>query len=524
MWVNKWLRQLIVLVIFLFLIIALENRQVVQTISDFGNEQRLTVLIPQPCTTLDPAKVTDRQSAMIINNIYEGLVKYQPQSTDIEPALATKWEVKEKGKEWIFSLRRDVKFHDDTPFNAQAVKASVERVMVNKQTMPYAEMAFGMVDKIEILDDYTVKFILKYPYAPFLHNLAMPWAAPMVSPTAVANFGADFGTHPVGTGPYRLEKWQPDGTLILAANEKYWQRSPQTKQVHIKVEANAEQRYQQLATGKADIITNAPLDQVAKAEQQRLTVVQQPNLSINYLGFYNNKPPFDSSRIRRAVLMSLDRPQLIKDLYNNRFASAESYIPPNMLGHSDKLTQYPYNPTAAKELLQQNGYPDGMTITLITYQQPMPYNSVGGEALALAIKKQLVDMGITVNIKAYPWSEYKAALKQQQGHCFLYGWTSDNGDPDNILYPLLTSPQIDRGLNVTRYSNPQVDRMLASAQQVTDRKSRQTIYYHTQQIILQEAPWVVLNYGCDFTITTPKVRDITYNAVGGLCFDTMHKD
>jgi peptide/nickel transport system substrate-binding protein len=522
MLIRKWIGQLIILVIFLFFIVALENSQNVSTTATFNEDESITVSVPQACATLDPAKSADKASAMIINNIFEGLVKYKPNSTDIEPSLATKWEVTEEGKVWTFALRRDVKFHDDTPFNAEAVKASVERVLADKKSMPYAEMVFGMVEKIEVLDDYTVKFILKYPYAPFLQNLAMPWVAPIVSPTAIANFGADFGTHPVGTGPYRLKKWEAD-SITLVQNKAYWQKPPQIKQILIKVEPKDEQRYQQLENSEADIITVASLNQVVQAEKDQLTVVKQPNLSINYLGFYNNKPPFSSSKIRRAVLMSLDRPKLVKDLYGGLFTAAENCIPPNLVGYNDKLTQYPYNPTAAETLLQQNGYPNGMTLTLITYEEPKPFNAVGGKELALAIKKQLADMGISVNIKAYPWSEYKEALRRQEGDCFLYGWIGDNGDPDNILYPLLTSPQIDKGLNLTRYTNAQVDRMLASGQQIVDPKSRQTIYYHTQQIVLQEVPWILFNYGCDFTITKPHIKDVSYNPVSGLCFYTMHK-
>lgn len=513
MLLKKWIRQLLILMAFLLLVVVMENRHNIPTIAPLSAEQTLTILLPENVATLDPAQVGDRQSAMLINNIYEGLVKYKPNSTTLEPALATQWQVQQQGKVWIFSLRQGVKFHDHTPFNAEAVKFSVERILA-EQNSPYREMVFGMVERVEVLDDYNIKFILKYPYAPFIHNLAMPWAAPMVSPTAVKNFGADFGRYPVGTGPFKLEKGQQEHSLVLTSNENYWQQPPHIKKVIFRVVENAEKRYQMLVQGEADIATNLTPRQVTQAKAANISVVTNDNLSINYLGFYNNKPPFNNSRLRRAVVMAVDREELVQQLYAGMLPVAENYLPPGLPGYSEKLTQYFYNPEVAQQLLKENGYPQGMTLTLITYQGKRPYNLVDGQELAMALKKQLASVGITLNIKTYRWEEYKEALSKQEGHCFLYGWTGDNGDPDNFLYPLLTSPQIERGLNLAHYKNAQVDRLLASAQQITDDEMRQQLYYHTQQIILQEAPWLLLNYGADFTLTTPTVQHLIVQPVG----------
>ncbi|MBM7855672.1 peptide/nickel transport system substrate-binding protein [Desulfohalotomaculum tongense] len=521
----KWLRRLVLLLAFLFFIAALEKNGVVNTTAPPAKntaQDSLIILTDRQWITLDPAMAADPQSAKIINNIFEGLVKYKPGSVEVEPALATGWQVEQDGRVWIFHLRRGVKFHDNTPFNAQAVKFSVERVMAGKEIMPYSEMVFGMVDKVEVLNDYTVKFVLKYPYAPFLQNLAMPWAAPMVSPTAVKKLGLDFGRSPVGTGPFQLQKWQ-DERLVLTANENHWKQAPFIKKVLFQAEADNRERLKKLATGRVDIVDNIYLPKLSAKQLKNTVPVQQTSASINYLGFYTDKAPFNSSRLRRAVTMAVNREKLVQELYNGSILPAESYIPAGIPGHSKKLTQYPYNIDECKKLLEQNGYAGGMNLTLITYQGPRPYNPAGGEKLAQAIKKQLALAGINVKIKVYPWPEYKRALKRREGDCFLYGWVGDNGDPDNFLYTLLTTPQIKRGLNPAGYSNPQVDRMLASARQVTDPKLRQRIYYHAQQIILQDAPWILFNYGYDSALITKNVKNFKLQPTGGYYLYGIYK-
>jgi peptide/nickel transport system substrate-binding protein len=173
---------------------------------------------------LDPAFVDDGESAKVICNVYEGLVRYKPDSTEVEPCLATEWKMSPDGKEWTFTLRQGVKFQDGSDFDAAAVKFSVDRQLPPQRTdaMPYASFTFGPVKEVQVVDKYTVKFVLTEPYAPFLANLAMALAAPIVSPTAVKKSGEDFNNNPVGTGPYKFVKWTKGQMIELTAWEGYW--------------------------------------------------------------------------------------------------------------------------------------------------------------------------------------------------------------------------------------------------------------------------------------------------------------
>jgi peptide/nickel transport system substrate-binding protein len=220
----------------------------------------------------DPAFGDDGESAKVICNVYEGLVRYKPDSTEVEPCLATEWKMSPDGKEWTFTLRQGVKFQDGSDFDAAAVKFSVDRQLPPQRTdaMPYASFTFGPVKEVQVVDKYTVKFVLTEPYAPFLANLAMALAAPIVSPTAVKKSGEDFNNNPVGTGPYKFVKWTKGQMIELTAWEGYWGDQPKTKKVVFKITKENSVRASELITGADDIIDGVDPNDVKKLEESKM--------------------------------------------------------------------------------------------------------------------------------------------------------------------------------------------------------------------------------------------------------------
>ncbi|MCP3923736.1 MAG: ABC transporter substrate-binding protein, partial [Desulfobacterales bacterium] len=177
--------------------------------------------------TLGPLISTDGESDKIILNIFEGLVRFKEGTTEIEPALATSWKTGKGNTEWIFYLRKGVLFHDGTPFNANAVVFSLLRQIdpnhpYYRKDLGYAKLAFKYVKSVEALNAYTVKIILKKPFAPFINNLAMHIAASIISPTALKKWGKKFALHPVGTGPFIFKEWIPNKLITLVKNPHYW--------------------------------------------------------------------------------------------------------------------------------------------------------------------------------------------------------------------------------------------------------------------------------------------------------------
>jgi len=467
-------------------------------------------------TTLDPAFSQDDESNKVITNVFEGLVRFKPGTTTIEPCLAEAWRVSSDGREWTFYLRRNVKFHDGTPFNSEAVRFSVERQMPSQHTdrATYASFTFGMVESIKTPDPYTVKFILKFPYAPFLNNLAMPSSAPIVSPTAASAMGESFGERPVGTGPYRFVSWKKGKSITLKENRDYWGKLPECQTLIFTVIRNSRLRSLALKIGLADIIDGITAADARFLEQKGYPVLQKTGLDLNYLGFFTDKEPFDNPEVRKAISMLIDRKQIVTGLFQRTSIEANSPLPPGVLGYDPNIQLPPYDPTGAKELLARNGYSGGLKIRIITYNNSRPYNPAGGEKLAAFLQEELTKAGVETEIKAYPWSQYKEALLQEEGNAFLYGWISDNGDPDNFLYTLLSSSQIESGLNTARYRNKELDLLLVRAQQETEPALREQIYRSAVKIVVNDTPWLFLNHSLRLFATSTKVEDFVPHFAG----------
>lgn len=461
----------------------------------------VTYALSEPITTLDPAQANNLSEAKVLANIYEGLVRWHPNTHALEPCLATSWQVSQNGYSWTFHLRKGVQFHDGTPFNAAAVKYSVERQLPpkKKDNMSYGTFTFGMVKAVHILDDYTIKFDLKAPYSPFLRNLAMPWAAPIVSPTKQT-----------GTGPFFLAQWQNKNPLLLA-NEKYWGGKPKIKSLSFTY-LPPQQRLEQLQDSNLQIIDLAELEQKVQRDQN-IELIKQTSASIGYLGLYNNRKPFSNDKVRRAVCLAIDAQAVARELYGSPSLAANSILPPTLMGYNKDLHPYSGGTIKAKDLLKTYGYPNGLDITLLTYQTTRPYNPLGGQPLAEIIKKQLAPAGIRVTIKAYPWHQFKTSLRNQEGDAFLFGWTGDNLDPDNFMYTLLASDQIPQN-NLVHYKNSEFDRLISAAQHEQDDNLRQRLYFHAQQIMLQDTPMVFLNYGQDSLAVAKKLQGVQLNPYG----------
>lgn len=470
----------------------------------------------QDCVTLDPALAQDEASYQVIYNLFEGLVRLKPGTNEIEPCLAEAWRVSPDGLEWTFYLRKDVRFHDGTPFTSAAVKFSVDRQLPPRggSGMAYASFAFGMVDKVQTPDPYIVKFLLKYPYAPFLYNLAMPAAAPIVSPSAVTVLGDDFGNRPVGTGPYRFEGWKKGKRTTLKAYEDYWGKVPEHETLVFTVIKNSRLRSLALKLGFADIASEITPDDSSFLLKDGFTVWQVPGQDINYLGFFTDKKPFDNPAVRRAVSMLIDREHIVKSLFPGSFFESNGPLPPGVLGYDPTVRPLPYDPSGANEILAREGLAGGLNITLVTYTGVRPYNPAGGENMARALQAELARAGIETEIKAYPWDQYKEALLKAEGNAFMYGWISDNGDPDNFLYTLLSSTQIESGLNTSRYRNSELDLLLIKAQQEAQPMKREQMYRQAVKITLRDAPWVVLNHSLRLTATSPAVEGFYLHSNG----------
>jgi peptide/nickel transport system substrate-binding protein len=476
---------------------------------------------------LDPAYETDGNSFMICDNIYEALVFYKDESTALEPGLAESWDISPDGLTYTFHLRKGVKFHDGTPFNADAVVFSIGRMMKDRNVkffgkpleVPVQErppeywVSMEMDDTvgaIEAVDDYTVVFKLKRVEAPFLANMGMDFAD-IISPTAFMQNPKEFIRNPVGTGPFKFVKWVKDDRITLEKNPDYWDKSggPYLDQLIFRSIPENSVRFLELKTGNIHICQFPNPADIALAEKDsNLILPTQPGMNIGYLSFNHTKEPWKNSvDMRKAIAYAINRKAIVDNIYQGMGQVAKNPIPPTMWGYNDTVPGFAYDPEKAKELLKKAGFPDGKglgEITLWSMPVPRPYNPDGlkiGEAMAADLAK----VGITAKVVTFEWGTYLKRQREQPEDMDLFqlGWTGDNGDPDNflaVLFDGLASSAIR-----TQWHNEKYHELMVKGRQTIDQNERAKIYEEAQQLIYDEVPVISVAHS---TVIWPALKNV----------------
>ena len=473
--------------------------------------------------TLDPGNANDGQSIHVIDNIFEGLLEYEAGTTDIKPCLSTSWEISADGIEIVFKLRKGVKFHDGTDFNADAVVFSFTRQYDTKHAYhQYGEWSFwrymfGDVDRMEKIDDYTVKLVLKRTNASMITSLAM-FTVNIVSPANAEKYKGDAFKYPCGTGPFKFVEWVKDDHLTLEANDNHWRERPQLDKLIFKVIPDPSARLMALEVGEVQGIeypNPANFDRI-KANKD-LVLMTQVGMNIGFMamntgyGYIDaNKngvrdpdeplvktpgysEPLTKKKVRHAINMAIDKQSIVDNIYMGTAIVAKNGMPPFMLGYNDEIKDYPYDPAKAKELLTEAGYPDGFEVTLyvLPISRPYMYDPL---KIGEAIQSYLAAVGIKVKFYQVDWGTYLVETEAGNHQMCLFGWTSDNGDPDslmNVLYGANTC-SIGSAVNYAFYTNNTVQELLSAALQTYDIEKRATYYKKAQEMIHEDAGWVYL--------------------------------
>lgn len=448
--------------------------------------------------SLDPALAQDGESLKVIMHIFDTLVRFKSGSLQIEPSLATSWEASPDGKIWTFKLRDNVLFHDNTPLNADAVVFSFMRQL--SPTHPnyingvWAQSNFTNLLSVSALDKLTVQFTLKQAYAPFLANLAMIAAAPIVSPTAARHHGKNFSHHPVGTGPFRFKDWTPGEHIILQRNTAYWDTPPVINTLVFKTIMNNHNRLNALkanAIQGMDGVDNTGLKTISRDPQ--LQILNGISMNVGYLAINNERPPFNNILVRKAINHAISKDRLVKLYYQGRAIPAKGPLPPGMLGYSTTQPEYDFNPKLARELLKKAGY---SKIEATLWTPPIPRPAIPEPMkIAMTIQSSLSAIGINMRIISPPsWREYLDKVNRGEHDTCLLSWMGDNGDPDNFLYTLLDQDNAikPKALNRAFFRDQDVHSLLIRAQTTIDLPTRDTLYQRAMLLIHDKAPWVPL--------------------------------
>ena len=472
---------------------------------------------------LDPSDVTDGESIQRMDNIFEALVEYKPGSTEIMPGLATSWEVSPDGKEITFMLRKGVKFHDGTDFNADAVVFSFARQYDPEHPHhQYGQWAywgwmFYDIDRVEKIDDYTVKMYLSNTNASIMTSLAM-FTANIVSPANAEKWGEDAFAHPVGTGPFKFVEWVKDDHITLEAYGGYWKGRPKLDKLIFRVIPDASARLLALETGEVGGIEYPnPADFDRIEANSDLVLMSEPGMNVGYLalnagygykdanenGIRDDNEPWvktegfhealTKKKVRQAINMAIDKKSIVRDLYMGTASVAKNGMPPFMIGYNDGVQDWPYDPERAKKLLAEAGYADGFEVVFYVMPVSRPY-MFDPPKIGEAIQSYLAAVGIMAKIYQVDWGTYLQETQFGKAPMCLLGWTGDNGDPDNFMNVLYgpNATSIGTAGNYGFYNDMEAQKLLTAALQTFDVGKRAEYYMEFQEMIHESANFVYL--------------------------------
>ncbi len=439
---------------------------------------------------LDPANAESNPSEAVNRMMYENLAKFDAK-LKIIPGLATKWEQSKDGMSWTFFLRKGVKFHDGTPFNSEAVKVFIER-MIGPEKPSRAGLYTPFVNTVDIVDEYTIKINMKAPFAFFLNNLAHS-ASGIVSPTALKTLGKDIARKAVGTGPFKFVEWIHGDHLTMVRNDDYWGGKPYLDKIIVKTVKEDSARVMMLQSGDAHLIVRIPPEDIPRLEKDpKIKLDSVETLRVLYIGINCSKKPFTDVRIRQALNYAVDREAIVNNIYQGRALVSSNIVAPLTTGHFS-TKGYSYDPERAKKLLAEAGYPNGFKAKLWSPQGRYPKDF----EMAQAIQQQLKKVGIDCTLETMEWAAYLAATRkppeENESELFLIGWAPSTAEARWILYPLYTTEQwVPKGNNRTFFSNKEFDEMVEKFTRATTRTEMDKYLKAAQELLVKEAPSIFI--------------------------------
>ncbi len=450
--------------------------------------------------TINAASVTH-------GKVYEGLVG-RDENADIQPLLAESWNQIDN-KTWEFKLRDDVKFHDGSPFDANAVKTNFDRLLDPNVKAPRAGV-FKMVSEIKVINDYTVQFILSEPFAPLLSILASHEGG-IISPKSIEKFGKNIINEPNGTGPFSFKSWTPGKEIVLVKNNQYFGKKAKVDEVIFKIVPEETTRTSMIETGEAHIaepLSVTMMDTVNASSA--MEVYRSEGFGTEYIGFNVEKEPFNDIRVRKAIAHAIEMDSIIKGVFNNVGKKANSLLGSQVFGYHEGLKAYEYNLNEAKRLLAEAGYPNGLKTILST-------NDVKERiSLAEVVQSQLKGIGVDVEIQVFEAGTFIEKRNRGESQMFINSWRNATGDADYNQYNLFHSSSKGPAGNVFFYSNEKVDQLVDAGRIEGDPEKRIQIYAEAQELEMQDAVYVPVRVIENVAAVSKKIEGFRISAAGYL--------
>lgn len=477
--------------------------------------------------SLDPALVSDVTSAFVTNQLFSGLVRLD-ENLEVQPALATDWDISDDGRTYTFRLRPGARFADGRPITTEDVRYALERATdpALARVLPaatylndiagVAEKLRGEADEISglrIVDDLTLEITLVGPRSYFLSKLTHP-SAFVVDRFDVETSGADWTQSPNASGPFEIESWQRNESLVLRRNENYFGDLARLDRVTFLLGAAASNPLVLYEQDEVDLV-EVPAYALARVQDENnplsAELVRVPQLSINFVGMNVTVPPFDDPLVREAFTLLLDRQRIAEVTLDGSVQPAYGILPPGIPGYNADLPPVEADIEQARELLAESRYGSADALP--------PIVAYGGGWTTMLREVAREELGIEIEVRDYEsFGDYLAALDEQDFALFSFGWIADYPDPENFLSVLFRTGS---GENMTDYANAEVDELLDEAAAAENEARRYELYQEAEQRILADTPLIPIYHDVQYTLVKPYVRGLHITPMGILDLSTV---
>lgn len=467
--------------------------------------------------TLNPVTGPDSASNMVNASIFSQLTRVDKDTLQPSPDLATKWQADADGLAWTFNLRPDVKWHDGQPFNADDVKYTFDTIL-DPATNTRLRGDFSVIKEVTVVDPATVRFTLNKPFAPF--PVFTGYAAGIVPKHILQghdiNTASDFNTkNPIGTGPFKIQKYTSGSDVTLAANPDFYRGRPKLDTLTYKIVPDTNSIVAQLNTGELEFARLQPPD-LQGLQSQNGGVFPANFMGWFYFGPNITNPLFQDKRVRQALAYGIDRAAMNKAVNQDKFTLSSGPIPQFLKPwHDDSLQPYPFDPTKATALLSEAGWTPGSDGILQKDGQPFRFKLSWGkdpkmDPSAVFVQQYLKKLGMDVTADGQEWNAYIKRFEDRDFDALLDGWVAPY-DPD--VYSYFHSSAAKGGKNISQYSSPEADSLLEQGRAETDMTKRRDIYTKLQQVLYDDQPTVFIWHQVELQARSNKIGGLPPIAV-----------
>ena len=466
--------------------------------------------------TFDGPSVTGAPNFMVLSQMAERLV-FVDYDGSLKPQLAETWDSPDL-KVWTFKLRKGVKFHDGSDFNAQAVKSSYDRVM-NPDTSLIAKQYQAAIEKVEVIDDFTVRFTATAANASFIPQFVSETRAVIQSPTAITKWGKEYAQHPVGTGPWRLASRKADQEIVLERNPDYWGTKPLLDKVVFKIIPDSQTMLIEVERGTVHLSPNFPIAQVAEiAKSPNVTVAKELQYQLFGYWFNTKNALFSDVNTRKALRLAVDTKRIVDTLGSGFMERARGpvYVP-SAIAHPT-LQEPDFAPDEAKRILAGLGWKAGSDGVLakdgkrfsFTFLTTISGQVANEHEIAQAVQRYFADIGVEAKIEEL---EFGAFLAKRVQRTFDFAWMAIGPRPPDIsLTALNIALSCTGNLNDSQICDPEFDKLVTQAAQTSDLAARKQLYYKAQERIWEQYPGIYISNPYAFMLINKKVTNYQHSA------------